>query len=294
LSAARETPADGLACVVMSLRCEPGLVRAVRSLLDQDEPLAEIVVVNSGGGDAAGALRAARIDVPVVERDERLNPGAVRNLGLDATTARWVAFLAADCWAEPGWAAGRLREHRAGAATVTSMITNPHPESDVSAAAFLLNYGARTIVSRRRSWAAYSLSYDRALFEEHGRFREDMRIGEDTEFKRRLAPMLPAWATDVRTAHANPTSVRALVRDQWERSYRRGAYYARHQRKSPMRFVTGGIWTLGHSTLMALDPNLPDRGRPARVLPLLALGVLVRVAGGLWGYADTKGRLRET
>jgi glycosyltransferase involved in cell wall biosynthesis len=287
------TAPDRLACVVLSLRCEPGLVRAVRSLLAQSEPV-EIVVVNSGGGDAAEVLRAAGIHVPVVERAERLLPGAARNLGIDATGARWIAFLAADCCAEPGWAAGRLREHRAGAEAVASMITNPDPWCDVAAAAFLLTYGARTIVSRRRRWAAYGLSYDRALFERHGRFREDMRTGEDTELNDRLKPLLPAWARDVRTAHANPTTVRNLVRDQWARARRRGAYYAAYTTKPRYRIVTGGIWTLGHSTLLAFDPNLPGRGRPSRVLPLLVLGVIVRVAGGLRGYADANPRRAGT
>jgi hypothetical protein len=33
---------------------------------------------------------------------------------------------------------------------------------------------------------AYGASYDRRLFEEHGYFREDLRVGEDAEFNRRL------------------------------------------------------------------------------------------------------------
>lgn len=255
-------PPNGLACAVLSLRCEPGLARAVRSLLTQSEPV-EVVVVNSGGGDAAGVLRAAGIDVPVVERAEPVYPGAARNLGIDATEARWIAFLAADCYAEQGWAAGRLREHRAGAEAVASMITNPDPQDNVAAAAFLLDYGFRTIVSRRRRWAAYGLSYDRALFERHGRFREDMRTGEDTELNDRLKPLLPAWAQDVRTAHPSPTTVAGLVRDQWARARRRGAYHAAHTTKPRVRIVTGGIWTLGHS-LLAFEPSLPGRGRPSR------------------------------
>ncbi len=293
MSAAETSARDGLACVVLSFRCEPGLVRAVRSLLTQEEQPAELVVVNSGGGDAAGVLRAAGIDVPVVERAEPLYAGGARNLGIDATSARWVAFLAADCHAEPGWVAGRLREHRAGALTVASMVTNPNPANDIAAAGFLLVFGVRTIVSRPRRWAAYGLSYDRSLFERHGRFREDMRTGEDTELNDRLK-ILPAWARDVRTAHPNATTLRGFVRDQWTRAHRRGAYYVAHTTKPPFRFVTGGMWTLAHSLPLAFDPNLPGRGRPSRVVPLLVLGTAVRILGGLRGYSDAKARRRET
>src|SRR5688572_15177048 len=84
-----------LACVVLALGNPPELAAAVRSLLDQGEPL-EVVVVNSAGGGAAATLAAAGLAVPVVERPERLLPGAARNLGIAATRAPFVAFLAAD------------------------------------------------------------------------------------------------------------------------------------------------------------------------------------------------------
>ncbi|HYH47235.1 MAG TPA: glycosyltransferase family A protein, partial [Thermoanaerobaculia bacterium] len=94
--------APDLACVVLALGNPPELAAAVRSLLDQGEPM-EVVVVNSAGGGAAATLAAAGLAVPVIERPERLLPGAARNLGIAATRAPFVAFLAADCWAEPGW-----------------------------------------------------------------------------------------------------------------------------------------------------------------------------------------------
>src|SRR5262249_39445175 len=91
-----EDASGQLACVVLSLENEPGLVDAVRSILAQ-RPTPEVVVVNSGGGDPASTLRAAGIDVPVIDVRRRLLPGAVRNLGIGATSAPVVAFLAADC-----------------------------------------------------------------------------------------------------------------------------------------------------------------------------------------------------
>ena len=102
-----------LAGVVIALGAPASAVDAVRSLLEQDPPV-EVVVVNSGGGDMAARLREAGLDVPVVEREERLFAGAVRNLGIAATRAPYVGFLAADCRAAPGWSRHRLRAHRAG------------------------------------------------------------------------------------------------------------------------------------------------------------------------------------
>ena len=123
-----------LACVVMSYRDEPFLADAVRSVLHQDVPV-EVVVVNSGGGDPEGRLRAASLDVPVHSVRHRLYPGAARNLGIDLTRAPYLGFLAADCLAAPGWATARLREHHAGAAAVASAMTNVYVESTAAWAA---------------------------------------------------------------------------------------------------------------------------------------------------------------
>jgi delta-lactam-biosynthetic de-N-acetylase len=211
-----------LACVVLSLRDEPGLAAAVRSLLSQSVPI-EIVVVNSGGGMPADTLRRARLDVPVIDRAERLNPGAVRNIGIAATRAPYVSFLAADCLAGPEWAAGRIRAHRSGALAVASAVTNAYPHNAYAWASYILLFPRRApgpgVPPGARIF--YGLSYARELFTRFGRFREDLRTGEDTEFNRRLNAVVPiAWAPDVRTAHRHPTGLAALIRDQFVRGKR--------------------------------------------------------------------------
>jgi hypothetical protein len=60
-----------LAVVVIALGAPEEAVDAVRSLLAQ-VPKVEIVVVNSGGGGMAALLVGHGIDVPVIEREERL------------------------------------------------------------------------------------------------------------------------------------------------------------------------------------------------------------------------------
>ena len=115
-----------LACIVLSLGSPPELIGAVRSLQAQDAPV-EIVVVNSGGGRPAEMLRDAGANVRLIDVEARLYAGGARNIGIAASAAPYVAFLAADCAAEPGWVSGRLRRHRNGALAVSSAITNPTP-----------------------------------------------------------------------------------------------------------------------------------------------------------------------
>jgi len=209
-----------LAVVVLAVGDPPELAGAVRSLLSQDEPL-EILVVNSGGGRAGKTLAASGLDASAIEFEQRLFPGAARNAGIAATTAPFVAFLAADCIAEPGWAAARLAAHRAGAAAVASAVTNAFPRNLAAWTSYVsLLYRRMPRVPEARA-LRYGASYGRALFGRFGGFREDLRSGEDTEFHERLAESVEiVWEPRVRTAHRHPTSFRRLVSDQFRRGAR--------------------------------------------------------------------------
>jgi len=210
-----------LACIVLSLGSPPELIGAVRSLQAQDAPV-EIVVVNSGGGRPAEMLRDAGANVRLIDVEARLYAGGARNIGIAASAAPYVAFLAADCAAEPGWVSGRLRRHRNGALAVSSAITNPTPDSAVAWASYMLLFARRVPGTTDAKCLHYGVSYARTLFDRFGRFREDLRSGEDTDFNGRLAGAVPIqWAPEVRTAHRHPTSLSALLRDQYLRGARR-------------------------------------------------------------------------
>jgi Glycosyl transferase family 2 len=267
-----------LACGVLSRAAGPGLVPAVRSLLEQSEPV-EIVVVNSDGGDPVGVLRAAGIDVPVVHFHQRLFPGAVRNIAVEATRAPYVAFLAADCRAEPGWAAGRLREHRRGASAVACVMSSATPANRCSNAALLLQHNRRLPDTPPRERLLYGLSYSRDLLERLGGFPEDLRAGEDTKLNERLDAD-PVWAPDVRCAHSYPTTLPALVHD----------LYARGRRRAAMRRIEGEpfSWQLARSALRNVDrcaeqaELTSDPVKRARMLAarrLLRIGALASATG---------------
>ncbi|MFO7569013.1 MAG: glycosyltransferase [Smithellaceae bacterium] len=220
-----------LACVVMSLGNQPTLVQAVKSLLEQKVP-AEIVVVNSGGGDPSQTLEAAGIRVHVINHQGRLLPGAARNEGILATSAPFVSFLAADCRAEAGWVEARLQQHIRGRATaVSSAVTNVFPDNLWSRISHILLFSRRMPRVPLDNVLHFGVSYDRRLFDRYGLFREDLRTGEDSEFNDRFTPFMPiTWAPDVRCAHCHPTTLAGLFRDQ----FRRGDRMAR-----TLRQITG-------------------------------------------------------
>jgi glycosyltransferase involved in cell wall biosynthesis len=274
---------DGLACVVMSLRNEPGLVDAVRSIVEQSDAV-ETLVVNSGGGDPQAHLRSAGLDIPVINRVERLLPGGARNLGIAATRSRYVAFLAADCVAQPGWAAGRLREHRRGADVVAGVLTNAYPDNASAVAFALFLHYRRSIGAAASKRLLYGLSYDRHLFDRFGLFREDLRVGEDTEFNNRLKGRVAfAFAPGVSTAHRNPTDPIELVRDLYDRGrLRAAAERALHGR--------GRRAHIAVSTLLSAPWGLPEgirstpsgrRGTLVEASMLLVPAVAAYLAGVL-------------
>jgi glycosyltransferase involved in cell wall biosynthesis len=268
-----------LACVVLSLRNQPGLVDAVRSLVTQD-PRPEVVVVNSGGGDARASLARAGLDVPVVEHPERLFAGGARNRGIEATEARYVAFLAADSVAEPGWVAGRLRRHEAGADVVACVLTSPPGASRSATAAHLLLNHRRMPDTPVHERLNYGLSYDRELFRRFGSFREDMRAGEDSEFNSRLGDSVTTvYAADVRTQHEAPSDVAGLLRDQYARGRRRARIDQHHRGRQMLRHAKVNVRDAMRQARRTEDPG--ERAQLVRAWPLLVPGALAYLAGGV-------------
>lgn len=280
-----------LACAVLALGNPPELPEAVRSLLAQDEPL-EVVVVNSGGGGAAAALAAADLGglpMPeVIEREERLLPGAARNLGIAATRAPFVAFLAADCWAEPGWAAARLRAHRAGAAAVASAVTNPYRRNLAAWTSYVALFARRMPGLPGDAALRYGVSYARGLFERFGPFREDLRGGEDTELHQRLAGEVEiAWEPAVRTAHRHPRRLAGLLADQYRRGARSARAWARLHGPDPGAVAANALRRVPEGARMAWRGAGPEDhlwiAAASLLLPMAALAYAAGALGERWG-----------
>lgn len=270
-----------LACAVLSYQDEPFLVEAVRSVLNQDVAI-EVIVVNSGGGNVAEKLQAAGLDVPVCSFTQRLYPGAVRNIGIDRTHAPYVAFLAADCLAEPGWAAARLREHRAGAAAVASVLTNAYPASLTAWASLLLLHNRRLAVTKPRQQLHYSLSYARELFERFGRFREDLRVGEDTEFNARFSQHThTVLALDAVTAHRYPTRLKTMLRDAFRRGRLQARTHGAIEGRRPSRLLVALRGPRNIQQALVVSQRSPQRATLLRAWPLAVAGGFAYSLGAL-------------
>lgn len=208
-----------LAAVVLSYRAPESLGDAVRSLIAQ-EPRPEIVVVNSGGGDPLAVLGGAARHVRCIDEPGRLRVGAARNVGIDASRAPHIAFLAADCEAEAGWVAARLAQHEAGERALATPVIPRAPERMASLVQWLLLHGSRTPGTPEPEAQRYGVSYDRALFDRVGYFIPGRQEGEDTEFNRRIGEI--GWCPGARTRHRYVITLWALLRETARRGYRGG------------------------------------------------------------------------
>jgi GT2 family glycosyltransferase len=288
--------------VVMGYRNEATAVAAVRSLVDQvgSQPV-ELVFVTSGGDRSAELVRTHYPDTTIIESAIPLLPGATRNTGVAATTGAIVAFLEADCVAEPGWVAGRLAAHRAGHRAVASAMTHRGPDRPSAWAAHYVVFRAR--LPGRPSGpvehpnpAAHGLSFDRDVLALVGPFDERARIGEDTEAARRLGDMgVGAWfQSSVRTAHTGPQSFRAMVRDLYDRGERYAAVDAAAEPTTVLReaalFVPRWLRRLRGIVLSAWRNGRGERWRIVVSLPWIAIGAAAHLAGYTVAHLRERGR----
>ena len=225
--------APAITAVVMGFRNADTIEEAVRSLTDQvlDEPF-EVLVVTSGGDGSAEVARSLLPSAQVIDSPARLMPGGARNAGVEIATGEIVAFLAADCLAEPGWLAARVRAHRSGHPVVAGAMTAAgtfRPSSWASHVTLFCQRlpGRAPAEVTLPDAAAHGLSFDRAVLDRLGPFDPDMRVGEDTDAARRVEALgIPIWLEPtVRTAHRGPRGTLAMIRDHHRRGVR-GARFA--------------------------------------------------------------------
>ncbi len=259
----------GLAVVVIGLSAPDSLVPAVSSLLRQ-QPRPEVLVVNSGGGDAAGLLRRNGLDsVRVVERSKRLFAGGARNLGIAETRAPLVAFLAGDCQAQPGWVSERLRLHALGHASVASALVHDRPGSLLGWAYHLTLHAGRLPGLPPELALRYGASYSRGLLERMGGFDATLRAGEDVAFLQSLDLQdRPHWAPSIVTQHPATGGFLSHRREFWGRGYREGIWRRRLLgAEAALPHVAGQLAWVRRCIEAALEGR--ERRLALRALPLV-------------------------
>ena len=105
-----------ISVIIIGYRNDATIVAAVESIVNQQcDDEFELVVVDGGLDGAASSARSLVFHrARVIEIESRLMPGGARNVGIAHSSGEFIAFLAADCLAAPGWISARLAAHRQG------------------------------------------------------------------------------------------------------------------------------------------------------------------------------------
>jgi glycosyl transferase family 2 len=290
-----------ISVIVCSYNTRHQIDHALSSLREQDiEAPFEVIVVDSGTDGAADYIRSAYPDVTVVRSERRLWPGPARNAGLRAAAGTYVAFLPADGVAKPDWLRRRVAKHREGYAAVGGSITNGTPRHPVGTAGYLLEYSA--LIPSEKILAEqeipHCLSYDRALFDQLGKFPEEAETGEDTLFNERLlaAGVEIGFDARVQLDHLNLNGFLPYLQHEYEHGRGLAQCVEHYGFGSPIGRSEQGS-AAAALRMFGLYParrwfnalRRIGRGRPAWGLAYLALSPLVWA--GLW--ATSLGAWRE-
>jgi glycosyltransferase involved in cell wall biosynthesis len=250
-----------ISVVIPCYNAERWLGATLRSVLAQDWPRLEIIVVDDGSSDRSAEL--VRTQFPSVTLVQQKNSGvaAARNNGIANAKGDWIAFVDADDIWLPGklhaqWQALTLQPGGRMAYTAWHVwpCTNPEPESTL-----LKDLGQRStdasLWDGPSGWIYPDLLEDccvwtstvlmhRSLFDEIGIFDEKLRIGEDYDLWLRASQATPIvripkplalyrMHPDSITKKAPDTNYQALVIiraiDQWGYNSPDGHYAAKRK-----------------------------------------------------------------
>lgn len=211
----------------------PLIDQVLDALRDQTVRPLEVLVV---GLDGPGLVREDSL-VRLISTGRPAGPAVARNMGARAARGDVICYTDADCIARPGWIAGLLERHRAGAEVVGGGVAVERGEywrlcDNVAAFPAFLETSAP---GTRPYLPSLNFSIRRGLLERFGGFDErfPFAAGEDTDLSFRLR----------RAGHTLWFEPRAAV-------------IHRHQRSSP-----GDLWRhlyMFGKTYMDIYPRYPD------------------------------------
>lgn len=182
--------------VIIPVRDQPeDLLDCLKSLenLCYPKDTLEIIVVDDGSKkDISQVISPSQITV--LQHEPSRGPAACRNIGAQNARGDILAFLDADCLAGENWLAETVPFFPvAGVGALGGYVDGFYRQSPLDRyekAFSSLNMGRRLLIEARTNSGFYvptaNLLVAREAFNAAGRFKENMRIGEDVDFCWRL------------------------------------------------------------------------------------------------------------
>lgn len=293
MAVARPTESIRATVIVPAYRAWSTLPLVLSALAPQLAAEHEVVLVNSGIGEADARARHERNGAAerwpwlrIIDIDARLSPAAARNLGRTQARGELLAFLDADAVPCADWLAELEQRLGPGVDAVAGCIVNGTPRSAIGTAEYLLTCSESLPRCPRRVRHApgANLLVRRECFDSAGGFREDMQTGEDTVLTFQIAGQRRlAFAPQACVRHLNRTRLAPFLRNQHRQGEgfvaicRLVRYPHRWVCRGPAIILAGPLRLLALARCIAVNPGLA--GTALRSLPQLVLGTAAWVLG---------------
>jgi glycosyltransferase involved in cell wall biosynthesis len=209
--------------IVPVYNAEKALPRLVASLRAQTYPKdsIELIMVDNGSTDRSRELLIGFPEVTLLSHTEWQGPAATRNEGVRGARGEVLAFIDADCWADPEWLERGVKalterpfDRVAGH---VEMVLSPHPNI-YELYDRAVNFRQTDFVSAGWSGTGNLFVWKR-VFDEVGLFEPSLISHEDSEWGLRAteAGKSLGYAADARVCHRARQSLKSLVK-KWIRT----------------------------------------------------------------------------
>ena len=265
-----------ISVIIPHLNQPEGLGRCLASLAAGARAPDEVIVVDNGSAEAPHAICAAHGAMLLFE--EGSGPGPARNRGVAASGGAILAFIDADCIADPGWIAAIETAFADPAAKILGgdvriAMDDPDRPTLLEAYESIYAYRMDRYIAEQGFTGTGNLAMRRAVFEAVGPFR-GLEVAEDRDWGQRAtrAGHDLLYVPSMRVYHPARTSFAELAR-KWDRHTAHDYAAWRVRRWGRLR------WGL-RALAMALSPPAElgrvlasDRVRGARARALAWAGV---------------------
>lgn len=288
-----------LSVVITTYNARDTVARCLASLRPQTARGGiEIVLVDSSSDGTADLVAERFPEVRLLRFETRKYCGGARNLGIAEARGDVIAFIDADCVADPDWAEAVLAAHRAHPHPIIGgAVVNGNPDSYVGWGYYFGEFGAWMPGLEQREVdevPGCALSLKRWAFEQHGPFIEGTYCS-DSAFHWSLARegYKPLFVPSIRISHINVDRLGHFLTHEVQH----GRNFGR------VRSIEQGLPTWKKAALAAATPALPlllfartlahavkrrrYRRRFLRAAPVLLAGQAAWSYGEMLGYLSS-------
>jgi glycosyltransferase involved in cell wall biosynthesis len=219
-----------VSAIIPAFNCENSIERCVQSALRQTVSPKEVFVINDGSTDRTSDLLRGMDDKVTVIEQENKGQGAARNAGLRVSTGKYVAFLDADDYWEPGFiecCSAFLDANPSVVAVLTAWEKIIDEETTILVPPIMQTEcpsGPFVISNFFKFWAEQdhvqtgAIMIRKEVMDQAGGMREDLRISQDLEYWAYVATF-GRWAFIPEVLYVNNSRINA--RGSWLKRYRK-------------------------------------------------------------------------